>query len=208
MINHLNLHVPQPPALCQGGRLPARLPARRAPAAPRASTNGVVNNGASANGARRLALADPPPVSEEVQALMTEQGIADLETSGLLYLSNDARARSPLERPSQRSCHLCLGPLTRAAFTLFLDGSKCTRRAASWHRERASALAGALPSSAGWAGGCLEPLLGGLRTSRHGVSEVSRSCAAACQLLGQSVGGALGGGSTCQGSRLCRAVST
>jgi len=109
MINHLNLHMPQPPALCQGGRLPARMPVRRAPVAPRASTNGAVNNGASANGARRLALADPPPVSEEVQALMAEQGIADLETSGLLYLSNDARARASLAQPSQRSWPLVLG---------------------------------------------------------------------------------------------------
>lgn len=34
-------------------------------------------------------------VSEEVAALMAEQGISDLEKSGLMYLSNDARARFP-----------------------------------------------------------------------------------------------------------------
>ena len=38
-------------------------------------------------------LGEPPAVSEEVQALMTEAGITDLQKSGLLYLSNDARVR-------------------------------------------------------------------------------------------------------------------
>lgn len=38
-------------------------------------------------------LGEPPAVSEEVQALMDEAGITDLQTSGLLYLSNDARVR-------------------------------------------------------------------------------------------------------------------
>lgn len=38
-------------------------------------------------------LGEPPAVSEEVQALMNEAGITDLQKSGLLYLSNDARVR-------------------------------------------------------------------------------------------------------------------
>ena len=38
----------------------------------------------------RYCTAEPEPVSEEVAALMAEQGV-DLETSGLKYLSNDAR---------------------------------------------------------------------------------------------------------------------
>lgn len=208
MINHLNLHVPQPPALCQGGRLPARLPARRAPAAPRASTNGAVNNGASANGARRLALADPPPVSEEVQALMTEQGIADLETSGLLYLSNDARARSPLERPSQRSWPLVLGPAHSGSLHSLLRWQQVHQKGGV-----VAPRAGVSPGRrfakqrrlGWWLSGTTAGRVAHVETRRV---EVSRSCAVACQLLGQSVGGALGGGSTCQGSRLCRAVST
>jgi hypothetical protein len=38
------------------------------------------------------AMAEPPPLSDEVKALIEEQGI-DFETSGLKYLSNDARVR-------------------------------------------------------------------------------------------------------------------
>jgi hypothetical protein len=36
--------------------------------------------------------AQPEPVSEEVAALLAEQGL-DLEASGLTYLSNEARVR-------------------------------------------------------------------------------------------------------------------
>ena len=58
-------------------------------------------------------------VSEEVAALMAEQGITDLEKSGLLYLSNDARARpqsglllrTPLPAASMRCRSKCVSML-------------------------------------------------------------------------------------------------
>lgn len=40
----------------------------------------------------RYMTAQPEPVSEEVAALLAEQGL-DLEASGLTYLSNEARVR-------------------------------------------------------------------------------------------------------------------
>ena len=43
--------------------------------------------------------ATPEPVSDEVKALMEEQGV-DFETSGLKYLTNDARVGFEFQTPS------------------------------------------------------------------------------------------------------------
>ncbi|BDA47083.1 Ferredoxin-nitrite reductase, chloroplastic [Coccomyxa sp. Obi] len=94
----LTLIYPQAPglrlSLSTRSAAPARVLAVRCSAsATLTSSNGASNNGASSNGAHKWPAAEVPPLSDEVKAILEEKGI-DFETSGLKYLTNEARLRS------------------------------------------------------------------------------------------------------------------